>query len=92
MEIQSFQEHYTKQLFAIKEEVIKKVVEQVLGKEVSSDSKYLKDFEFIIHESFPGKEFMGYKGKLIGEIALFQKEEDNQMKMGFEFIPKTEFC
>lgn len=83
-----FQETYLFKLAKLKDEVLKKVVKQVLGRDDFTDSE-VKDFHIVIHTEHPGREFIGYKGNMIGEMVFFHREQDNQLKMGFEFVPKT---
>lgn len=86
----NFQQEYANQMFKLKDDCLRKVVQQVLGRETFEDSE-VKEFEIIIHTEKPGREFIGYKGNLIGEIVMFSREEEHQWKAGFEFIPKTTF-
>lgn len=83
-----FQRDMVRQMHLLKDELLKKVVQQVLGRELFADSE-VKDFQIVIHTEKPGREFIGYKGNLIGEIKMFHRIEDNKVVYGFEFEPKT---
>lgn len=85
----SFQKHFTEKVVNLKEELLKGVMKQVLGREpVLEDAK---DFEFIIYK---GREFIGHKTKgLLGEIVMFTKEDKENLnwQTGFTFVPKKNF-
>lgn len=89
MEIESMPSFIFQCMANIKEEVLSSIMKQVLGR----DPTYLDapDFEIISHENYPGREYIGFKGNLLGEIVMTQKEENNQWRMGFEFTPKNTF-
>lgn len=90
-EIQGFQEiqaHINSQMFNLKEQLLDKIIKQCLERDYYFLEE-VKRFQLVTHARCPGREFIGFDGGLIGEIVMFQREEDFQIKMGYEFIPKT---
>ncbi len=83
------QEHLMRQFVKTKDDVLKKVIQQVLGREYFTTDE-VKDFSFVFFVHHPNREFIGYKGNMIGELKIFYKYEDNQSKVVIEFEPKTE--
>lgn len=67
----------------IKEQVIRQVMEHVLGRPVMDTDA--KDFQLVTHNLHPGREFIGYKGNMLGE--LIWKFEG--VTVSYIFEPKT---
>lgn len=71
---------------SMKMEVLKKVIFQVLGREGTMEDA--KDFSLVTHALYPGREWITYRDKHLGDLRGFQSEqEDGQWIVGFEFIP-----
>ena len=87
-----FQHFWMQQMFNLKEDLLKKIMEQVLGREPEMEDA--KDFEFISHEQYPGREFIGHKERgLLGEIVMAHRHDSTNFSfhVGFDFIPKNKF-
>lgn len=82
----SLAKHINDILVRQNEELLSKIVKMALGKE-TFDLHEVKRFSFIRFEHLSKREFIGLDDEVIGEMAMFQKEENRQWKMGFEFIP-----
>jgi hypothetical protein len=82
----SFSQQIASNFIRIKEDLLKKIVRMALGKE-DFELTEVKRFSFIRFEHLSQREFIGLDDEVIGEIAMFQKEENFQWKMGFEFQP-----
>lgn len=73
-----------------KEDLLKQIMKQVLGRDAKITDAH--DFEFIKHESFPQREFIGHTlAGLLGEIKMITKFDNVAHCMGLEFIPMKEF-
>lgn len=82
----SFSHQITSNLMSLKDGLLKKVVTMALGKE-DFDISSIKRFSFIEFEHISQREFIGLDDEVIGEMTMFQKEENFQWRMGFEFQP-----
>lgn len=87
-DIQAFHSQLVEQLANCKDECLKGIMKQCLGREpvIPEDAKR---FQIVTHERYPGREFIGFDGNMVGEIKFFSREENFQNKVSYEFEPKT---
>jgi hypothetical protein len=87
-EFESFHNEIIRQLFITKDQMLKDVIKMVLGRDFCADTD-IKDFGFVILQDSPEKEYISYKGEVIGEIVPTMKIDETTLatKMGFDFIP-----
>jgi hypothetical protein len=82
----SFSQQIASNFIKLKEDLLKKIVRMALGKE-DFELTEVKRFSFIRFEHLSQREFIGLDDDVIGEVVMFQKEENFQWKAGFEFQP-----
>lgn len=82
----TFVEQIKENLFSLKEELLKKIVSSALGKD-NFTTEEVKHFSFVQFEHLNSREFVEFRDNVIGEISMFEKQENFQSKMGFEFQP-----
>lgn len=88
-----FMEFQINKVIDLKGALLLKIAKQLLGRELVFETD-IKRLGLITHELFPGREFIGFDGNMIGEIKMFHRDEsdrveNNNIVIGREFEPKT---
>lgn len=78
------------QVVAKKDELLLNILQQCTGRKIVTEAD-AKEMSFIHHELYPGREFLSYKGNLIGEMVTETKydEDSNTFKYIQTFVPKN---
>jgi hypothetical protein len=89
-DLYTFQAHIALEMARAKENVVSQIMEKVTGRPANEIDA--KDFEFITNEMYPGREFIGYKGNMLGELIWSQSTDHHMHTMTYTFEPKTSFA
>lgn len=83
----TMQSWLSEQVYELKEKTLREVMELCLGHQANTPD--YQRFKIITHLEYPGREFIGFDGRMVGEIVYYSRQEGQQWKVGYEFIPKT---
>jgi hypothetical protein len=86
-EILNFQKYITETTHTTYDQLLHQVVCMILGRDVYSHTE-LQDFSFVT-KSDSQRTWLGYKGKIVGEIVFDTKYDEEQIRFSYTFEPKS---
>lgn len=87
-ELNKIRDWKVNRLATLKDDLLQQVAAACLGRPIDITADKDK-FSIVLHEGFPGREFIAYLGLMIGEVKMIFENTENGFTAGWQFLPCT---